>query len=618
MSGFLTHPSHSLVFDGMSLTGRPEVQVLAQNADFGAPQPVETAFPTGLFDGDFVFHVKDGNREIRLDVLIDAETGLDLALFGEELASHLSKRTTLIWTPPQANAPAGVYDVLTSSMSQNFDDLGELRTERVFSLRLVCAPYVRSTTSVTVAALAAGGGSQTVISDGTSATNWTSTNGAVTSVSGALRFSAPGSYVPIYGAPGSGFMYYTANARVSMSSTNFTTTPFVSIDVPKTYTVGGETWAITPQVVLQTSVQTADFVSVSTSPANSAYWRFVFYAAHAGVTSLTFLMAWNQGPSTNVTALPVTYGLDNVTRSPTSPATATTRESIRTIPIVGSVRTPGSLSVKRAASLGFPESALIVYTCTDPQNGNSPSLRQYRLSGGTITTGVSGNFSGSEEVWDNDIVFAIPAPTLQSGGYGIFANIKDGAPGTFSVTRTIQTYIGSTPIGPEQVKRISVTTGPNARGVSGEDYNIVSLGGATLPPNAVDPGASTATVRVKLTNNSGRDLVFDEGFAFFRASNVDPTKRGALTIMTGGAQNVWLDSPDLSNVGRQAIWTGANAVRTDAFHAGPLTLTWGRHEFTPGSTVAFVADCSSGIGATSAAAAVSFNYFPRGHSSALQ
>ncbi|MCW2785253.1 MAG: hypothetical protein JWP74_1770 [Marmoricola sp.] len=619
----IQNPTHAMTWAGISLTADPRIQVLA-DVDFGAPAPVEEAFPTGLFDGDFVTHTRDGNREIKLRLEVSSTNGVEIAALGESLAAQLYKPTTLVWTPPQGNAPTGVYDVLTSSMVQKFDDVDELHTRRIFELRLVCAPYVRSVDLVTIPALAVGGGSQTVIADGTSATGWTSTTGTVTAGSGFLSTPMLRSYMPVYGAP-FGFLSYTTTVTRTMASTNFSTTPYVSVDFPLSVTPsGGTSMPANAEVFAYINGNFgAGYQAVATFPivTNPGWQRAVFNIPGAtSVTSLSigFNLSYARVPNISGT---VTLTFDNVMRSPVVPYSGSNREGIYSLAISGSMRTPGSLTVQSVVGGAGTGNARIVYTCPDLGNGYNPALRPYRTSGGS-TSNNQATFSGAYDTWlaAGSEVFTIPAASLPVGGHGIMLALSDsaaaGTPMSFNVTRTIKTFVGATQVGPTDTAVMPVTIGTGARGyIQSNAYTLLSVGGVTLPSNLLGD-RSTGTVQITFTQSSGSSLRFDDGFAFFRASNVDPTKRGALTMAVGTLRSyLWLDSPDISNIGRKQVWTGDDPNRGDAFHAGPLTLTWGNHEFAP-KTFVFVADVGGGQSGNDPITQTSFTYYPHWHSNA--
>jgi hypothetical protein len=138
--------------DLMDPEGSPfAVETLAEGTDWGNPQPIEVAVRSLLQDGSIVVHQGDDNREVSLRVIISAPDSAALAEGEAALMAELYRANTLTYTPADGWGPPTVFSVVTSSLAHTMDDLGEVRGERTWSVRLVCEPFGRSVNEVSVA-----------------------------------------------------------------------------------------------------------------------------------------------------------------------------------------------------------------------------------------------------------------------------------------------------------------------------------------------------------------------------------------------------------------------------------------------------------------------------------
>ena len=137
--------------DLMDTTGSPfAVETMADGTDFGNPQPIEVAIRSLLQDGSATVHEGDDNRELPLRIKISASDSGGLAQGEEALMAELYRRNTLTYTPADGWGPPTVFDVVTSSLAFSTDDLAENRGEHYWLVRLVCLPFGRSETAVTI------------------------------------------------------------------------------------------------------------------------------------------------------------------------------------------------------------------------------------------------------------------------------------------------------------------------------------------------------------------------------------------------------------------------------------------------------------------------------------
>lgn len=144
--------SASLVLGDLELIapyGSPfAVETLAEGTDWGNPQPVEVVFRRLLQGGSIVVHEGDDDREITLRVQITAPDSAALAAGGNALKAELYKPNTLTFTPPDGWGAPTVYVVKASSLAHVMDDLGYVRGEQTWAVRLVCKPFGRSVDAV--------------------------------------------------------------------------------------------------------------------------------------------------------------------------------------------------------------------------------------------------------------------------------------------------------------------------------------------------------------------------------------------------------------------------------------------------------------------------------------
>lgn len=376
-----------------------------------------------------------------------------------------------------------------------------------------------------------------------------------------------------------GRMVYTPAAPVDMSATTYLTVEWRM-----------SFYGTTDRVRMSARADGAELTAVATRAAGSNIVT-TFVCPDASVAVFEFEPTGNMvshNPEGVGASTSSTLSLFQVERTNVAPVSGTARQSGRSVAVLGSARTPGSLELSHATSaLGD----VIVYT--GPLGGGyNPALRtQLTSTAGTTDTGtVSGAYSNTPTV-----TYSVPAASLPTGGYVLMARVKYGSSADVALPWTAQTKIGANTFGPQLsgTRTHALTT----------SYRLVTLGGVTLPPTAVQ--SSSAGV-VELTVTAGATTI-DEVWLFYVGDGAALTvvSAGTATPAAGGSSSrMWIDSPSLSYP-RPAVWVGTLADRSDARHAGPDATSWGLHDFTPGDMRLFV------VTSNALSADVSLSYFPR-------
>lgn len=498
-------------------------------------------------------------------------------------------RNELAWTPPDGYGETTVFDVLWAGLKFRDDtdswDLDELRGFRVWQLTPRVLPFGHSDTEVIDDGLVAGGTPvTTVISDGTSATGWTSPYGSVTVSSGQLLLQggpATSTYVDSFG--NTHFTIPYEATAPALGGVDFSATPYLTLEVS---TVDSTQYPPTPPQVFVDSVELTLLASVALSATSV---RATYLCNDASASTLRVHGVTEAASLSTVQPALADMLLDNVSRSNRPPALATTgRESVRTVRGRGSARTMGRISVSHAtAALGD----VLLFSCPALSTGYTPDLRRWRSAGGTVT--ADGNtVSGSRQVVAGT-VFTVPAAPLPRGTYLMYGRVRASADTTAVIQATAKTIIGSTPFGTQ-------ATNSDSTALLAGVWKIVPIGELTLPTVDVPSGAS-GSVEITLSLPTGTDVEWDEMWIFYAGED------SALTIAHCGSgsptlganhNRLWLDSPSLDRP-EPAIFMGTLADRSDAFFADVDGLVdgWGLHPILPTDMTFFLAT----TGATNAA-----------------
>jgi hypothetical protein len=260
------------------------------------------------------------------------------------------------------------------------------------------------------------------------------------------------------------------------------------------------------------------------------------------------------------------------------PSLGTGRQLLRSITVGGSTPTPGRIAIEHATSaLGdvlayfFPDSPNVV--------GYSPSLRQYRVSAGTVTadsTLVSGRARTSPLLrsWRD-----VPLNRLPAGRYLLMSRLSVFQSGPQNLVWSTQTRINGANVGP-------AFGGTAVRVMAASTYLFIPISTVILPIVDVDPATSTGVLRVTLSTSTGPilDDRLDEAWLF----NLDigrlvgPISCGTGSPASGGSANRLFIEPPTVDRPRPVIRIGFAADKSDSFYpAGSANQGWQFPEFKP-------------------------------------
>lgn len=546
--------------DGPALSDDGTWWLDVYGSDFttGASEPVEVTMRTLLQDGARVVTTGYGNREVSFYVVVGANDSVALADAELALALLLGRRAELGWTPPDGWAPESVFDVETSSMEPGGpedDDLVEVtRNERVYRLRFVCLPSVRTPEQIVVPAVTVPVEAldEDVLDAGTATTRWSARIGTVTDAGVYLQG----------GSSRTPRMVFTPAAPVDISTQ--------------------------PYLTLATSVAAVPNCSV-----NGVRAELVGSSGQVVGPNFGTRYYWRTEETTLTTA---EFGVDLATATPflfkdlrarNLPSyAATLRQSQRTIEIAGSVRTQGSLQI--VAPEGESLGDVVFYSSSAGTGAPIPSLRALRVSGATQTPNAD-MVSGFNEplTTSGGTKFDIPVASLTPGKHQILARIR-GLSADAVLDWTAQARIGSTDVGPAITGACTV--------LGGVSYPLwIPQVVATIDLPTIDlPTTSSAVIRLSVEG----DASYDEMWVL----NLD---HGAVTIVAAGThERVWIETATTERP-RPAIYVGDAEDQSDAFHDPALVGAWGVHDFSPPLTAALVVtgDCDGPD--------VSFTYYDR-------
>lgn len=571
---------HALYLGALDLIGIDfaayKIETIAEGMDFGSAQPQDVITQTLLQDGSSVTTERWENREITFGVLISGPDLIAVAEGEAALYAELGRRNVLTWTPPDGWGPSSVFDVLTSWAEFEFDDWGEMKPGTIgrrFVVRLTCAPFARSEDQVEVEAVGSGGTPPTpvtqVVDSCDSASGWSASSGGTLSAGGgAITVSFP----PI--APGGSI----GKAIV----VDATTTPLLFVDWQP---AGGN-----PGTLRASSGGYLPVLASGPSPDNAGYTR-TWFTMSASLTSVSL------GVENKSLGSAFGFRVAHIGRTNVDPTVGTGRQQFRSVNVLGSARTQGSIAVEHETSaLG----EVLVYTNEDDLSGYQPACRGsgYRTAGGTESPDsatASGEYaplnSGTPET------FEIPARALPAGSYSIMARIRGDATAVTGVSWTASTLVGSTLYATQSGSTILL-------GGTTTSWKLYEVARVTLPPDDLPPGTSQ---KVRVTLSSSSAIYLDELFLFNTdIGDLTWVDCGTSAPSTGGASNrLWIDTATLDRP-REAIWLGTAADGSDRRHAlGSEVRSLGTHVLAPGDLNLFT------LTSNALNAAASARYYPR-------
>ena len=497
--------------------------------EWGSPQPVEVTL-SNMRLGPLV--VRDG-WEARVVFVAVRVRGVDSGALADAEAAlwrETGKPNTLTWQPADGKGAPSVFEVMTSSVAGRFDDLREtLSTERTYVLRLVCRPFVRSTTKVTTAALQSGETPTTVVvADGSSTTGWTG-NGTVTTSGGFVKVSPD---------PGPGpTLTYTA-------SIDCTTTRYLRIRVRrlKPGTFAGIEFKVN-------GVTTSIVGSTPRSSDASYFYRTYIIDAGERVISSVTVECWGTGLSE--------LAVDYIERTNLAPVLGTGRQLARQLDVPGSAPTEGSLRI--SSVVGQALGTVLAYTWRDDtESGWLPPIMAWLSSGGA--TADSDMVSGQRvSLAGSGATFTMPA-VMPHGSYVLLGRMNSSVVEDVTFTYTIQATLNGSPIGPAVTGTTPVSFGSTSW-VLKSPTGLLSLPTIPLPDNT----EAELTITLAVSGETGT-VQIDEGWLF----NTDVGRLSWLgngaPASGGPASRVWINSPTIDRPFPQYL-IGTDEDGTDAFGA---------------------------------------------------
>lgn len=523
------------------------VETLAEGTDWGKPQPIEVAIRSLLQDGSIVFTQGYDNREVVVRVIITAPDSAALTDGENALFAEIGRRSTLTYTHPDGFSEPTVFGVITSSLDPLPDDLADVRGQRTYVVRMVCAPFGRSAEEVVTPALPASGSSSTTEDSGSSTTGWTG-SGTVAVASGQVRNSS----ASVVGES-TDWLQRTFAAPLDTSSTKY-----LRLDV---YQAGHGTRGPYQFDVAADSlpVVTADGVAltrVASEVLPSGLKRMTYYVPAASVTTLR--LSSRSGDASDELAYTRVLGVDQIVRTDVRPSLGTARQMLRTLAVPGSASAPATLVLEHATSaLGDA----ILYVFPDDGRGYVPALGNYRTTVGGET--VDGTLvSGKRVMLDTKQFYEIPAASLYDGTHQVIGRIRGSGSGTVTLTTDAQMVLNGTDLLPE-VEATTTHTLTTA-------WRNVVLGNFLLPPPDIgNPDAAKVRVTIIDDDTSGVDVDLDELWLFnISIGYLICVECGTAAPASGGTSKRLFVLPATAAMPRPRVLRGHAADGSDAFHQG--------------------------------------------------
>jgi hypothetical protein len=548
-------------------------RVLAEGTSWGAPVPIEIAINSFLQDGAVVVTQGHDNREVNVRVRFYGDNLAALAVQEAALFGELEKPNTLTWTP-DGGQPASVFVVVTSSLLQNDESMvGEVQSKpwRTYSVRLLCEAFTRSVSPFTSVGVAPGGATTTTLDTCGATTGWTAT---VDGVAGTVT-SAAGPPTTIAVSSAAVIGSHTLTLQKTFAATTSTTNLLV-VDWLPVPAVGASLTATGDGTNLPLFAEAA-------SP-TSGYTRTWFKVAAASLAVTKFTMASTGSDLTSPDASAArTLRIDNVAVTDVQPVTGTNRQQYRSLIVPGSARTRGSLAIESATAALGDGTLVYVYPKDGSTTGYSPSLRQFRLSGNTVTTDAALVSGASEPLNGSPVIFSVPIGLFPRGSYLLVGRLATSGGGTPFVGYQYATRFGGTFIdaSPALGRTITTTTA----------YQTSAIARLQLPSVDLDPAAQSAgAVMYLAVQTTVGAATYDEFWLF-------NTTIGQLTwvdcgtgagAVGGSSRRLYLE-PATVTTPRPLVRVGHSADRSDSHYpvslVGGVTVSnvrsWQSPEFKP-------------------------------------
>lgn len=586
-------PQHSLTLGGLPLvsdgkavqhTAGFKTEVSPDGTTWGNPEQVVVSLLSALADGDPQAVVRYGNRQPVLHVRI-TETATGGLHAGEKaLMAVVGKPVELQWQPPLATDPLTVFDVVGSRMEFAFNDVYELLRQRSYMVTMAALPWARSAGKVITAAVTAV--APTVVDSGSATTNWTATSpaGAVVSVvSGAVTST----YNP---SVASGGFYGTTVVRAFPVALNTATAKFLAVDWKS---------SLTSLHAARTSANSSvNMTEVRREPAAAGYTRSWYRVADstASISSLTFGIIHPSNPAASAT-----LSIDQVLQANALPASGTTRQKISTVFPGGSVPAEGDVLVQHAtAGLG----QAVVYS-HKAGSGYSPPLRQWRVSGPTVTADASLVSGARNAIGPTGDIYRMPVSAVPDGDVHFWARLRaTAATGAKQFSWSASSWMNGTIL--DYDLRLFTYNFATL-----DTWYLVPIGRLSLPSTRVGPAGY---VEIRLQEGTvTHGIEVDEAWLFaMDEGRLTVLDCGTGTGVSGGIANrLKVTAPSLERPFGEIVVANA-ADFSDAYTPGANTIQCDQvgHRFDPEG--AAVLTVTSGT----LDASVSFEHYPRWHSNA--
>lgn len=559
----------ALDFDDLDLTGRQVylhgVRFVAQaeGSTWDNPKPIERSIDSALLDGTFVEQDGYTNTEPTFQVWIYAPDS-DALAYGEKLLFERCGRPAKLGrTPRDGFGARTIYRVLTSSLGRTFDRVLEANVVRSYTLRLVCYPFGFSEDEVVDMAVDVEADEVTVvIANGTSPAGWTSTDGPVTASAGML-FSATHLGPTKYSETTATYADHEVSVTYSFDEpVDFTETRYLFADMTLY-----QAYTVYPRAFVD---DTTELRLITRTLLPSGLTQHVWACDDPAVSKVRFDVAGTSSVANGSGTPQVVLAIDNVQRTNQPPSTSSTgRQSLRLVEVTGSARTAGTMSVEHDTE-GLGD--VLLYTSKALDTGYNPDVTPNHQAGGNPVVADPATVSGTWISALGGAKFNVNARVTPVGTHLIMARLRGrGAPGssgTVDATVTVRSIVNGLELESTELRTVTV---PNA---SDADVELYPVGVVTLPLTDF-PAQSTGQVQYEVDG----DVEIDFLSSFHIGIGSDLT-----WVKAGDMNRLFLDAPSLDNEGRESLYLGTAADRSDAYHPGyPAAQSWGYHVATPPS-----------------------------------
>lgn len=516
------------------------IDVLADGCEPGTHEAVVKVQEAFRTDGAAARRDRDDNATTTFRVMITGPTTRIIGLGESALRRVLpdgseDEPTPFIWRPADGVSPAAVRDIVVGDMTFEYSDLDEIRDvpRHTWKVTLTHLPFVRAEFPTRSIAPVVGPVLTTVVIDTCdSATGWTGrgSGGAATAV------SASGGAISITLAPRPlqppllwAFDYELARTGVI----DFASTPYLVVEAA--------TSGLSANAVVG-GVQVAPQSSVAISGGRV---RHVFdLSAHP---ASPVVIRGISGPVTSTNPGTRTVHIYDVRRTSDPNASGTPRQSIRTLDIGGTERTPATMHVSSrdgATSLGL----VALHLMPDTGRAQDPDVWRWRISGPegkqddpTAPMGARQPLHSATAVRAE-----IPASAVAHASYSLCVMIDSPTAQRITLGSLVAGIAPGSGTGVELDTRSTTVDVP--AGISWVSYQ-----GAQLPPLATTAGK----VAMWLWQPGGTPVTMI-GWWAMRADD-----GASLQVLRVPHPHLWIDARRPGRAGR--LWVSATDRREDGY-----------------------------------------------------